>query len=856
MPRRPPTDERPRAATEVPGRARAAPVHAGLSSIGPPRDPLGMDPRPPATSHPEAVPPDALVAHAGFVRGLAYAILRDDADADDATQEALVVGLASGPRDPAAARGWLAAVVRNVAYRFRRREARSETRERRASRAEAASATVDLVTREETLRSVVDAVGALDPASREVILLRHYEDLPPRVIAARLNLPVETVKKRLVRAHATLRARLDAGEGASRRRHALAAFAGLPLGSREGTAAVAAGGGVAMASGTKAAALAAAALLVVGGSVWVVAARDGGGGADPKAPSALGDGGTVADAGSPAPVEVPLAASVREPRSPARAAVAAKPRTLPKGWSRHTWGTLSFALPDTWDTDKGHNREMQTWSAPGADGQRVAGVGLVRGTAAAALRAQLPAERTTRPLVVMGEAATWTEVTNGENVAVIVSFDAPTPTTPGVHFIAQAPAALWKDHARVFEEVLSWLELAPTPPGPAPTSDGEPDDLLVASWGGIVLGDRVEGRVVRGTRGLPGATVKLVQASIVVEGFELGAVVHETTTAADGAFAWSGLEPRAWAVVVAAPGAVERRAFVQTHAPPTMTSRVVVVLGTSTIEGRAFARDGTPAGGRNLLLVEQRPRGSATLVRVGLDAQGRFRASGLTAGYWALRLDLDDDPNGDHRDTVVETEARKTVTVTLGSETPEPVWTGSVRLASGTPLHDAVARLHVSSMTRTESPTFVGVRTDARGAFTQRLPRGTYHVALAGVPHVSRFTFDVEIGPGGLARDVIVPGVLVAGTLVDGDTRRPFPPARPGAGAAICIRRPDEPASPTALGFPPDEHGTFRLFGVPPGRYVVYARPAPGDDREGSSVEIVVPADRDVTDLALDIHAR
>ncbi len=235
-----------------------------------------MDPRPPAAPSPATVPPDALVAHAGFVRGLAFAILRDDADADDATQEALVVGLASGPRDPAAARGWLAAVVRNVAYRFRRREARSETRERRASRAEAATATVDLVTREETLRSVVDAVGALDPASREVILLRHYEDLPPRAIAARLGLPVETVKKRLARAHATLRARLDAGEGASRRRRALAAFAGLPLGPREGTAAVAAGGGVAMASGTKAAALAAAALLVVGGSVWVVADRDGG----------------------------------------------------------------------------------------------------------------------------------------------------------------------------------------------------------------------------------------------------------------------------------------------------------------------------------------------------------------------------------------------------------------------------------------------------------------------------------------------------------------------------------------------------------------------------------------------------
>ena len=811
-----------------------------------------MDPRPPV-----AVPPDALVAHAGFVRGLAYAILRDDADADDATQEALVVGLASGPRDPAAARGWLAAVVRNVAYRFRRREARSETRERRASRAEAATSTVDLMTREETLRSVVDAVGALDPASREVVLLRHYEDLPPRAIAARLGLPVETVKKRLARAHATLRTRLDAGEGASRRRRALAAFAGLPLGPREGTAAIAAAGGVAMASGTKAAALAAAALLVVGGSVWVVADRDGRDGADPKAPPALGDGGTVANAGSPAPVEVPLAASAREARSPALAAVAAKHRTLPEGWSRSAWGGLSLAVPDTWSTDRGHDAEMQTWSAPGTDGRPIAAFGLVSSVRAEKLRANLPDERRTRRVVVMGEAATWTEVTKDGNVAALVSFDPPTPTTPGIHFIAIAPATLWKDHASVVEEVLSWIERASTPPGPAPTSDGEPGDLLVASWGGTVPGDRVEGRVVRGTRGFPGATVKLLRASIVasLEGFEPAAVVSETTTADDGVFAWSGLEPGAWAVVVAAPGAVERRTFVQTQAPPATISRVVVVLGTATIEGRAFARDGTPASGRNVLLLEQRPRGSAAQARVVLDAQGRFRASGLTAGYWVLRLDLDDDPNGDHRDTVVQTEALKTATVTLGSDVPEPIWTGSVRLASGTPLHDGVARLHGSSVTRTESPTSVGLRIDSRGAFTQRLPAGTYLVDLTGVPHVSRFTFDVVIGPGGLARDVVVPGVLVTGTLVDGVTRRPFPPATPGTSPTVCIRRPDEPASPTALGFPPDEHGTFRLFGVPPGRYVVYARPAPGDDREGSSVEIVVPTDRDLTGLTLDIHA-
>jgi hypothetical protein len=185
-----------------------------------------------------------------------------------------------------------------------------------------------------------------------------------------------------------------------------------------------------MASGTKAAALAAAALLVVGGSVWVVADRDGGGGGDPKAPAALGDGGTIADAGSPAPVEVPLAASAREARSPARGSAAAKPRTLPDGWSRTEWSGLSLAMPDTWSTIKGRDRQTQLWNAPDADSKLEAVFGLVSAARAEELRAKLPDERRTRRVVVMGEAAT-DRGDKGRNVAVLVSFDAPTPTTPG-----------------------------------------------------------------------------------------------------------------------------------------------------------------------------------------------------------------------------------------------------------------------------------------------------------------------------------------------------------------------------------------------------------------------------------------
>lgn len=57
------------------------------------------------------------------------------------------------------------------------------------------------------------SVDALREPYRSVIVMRHYEGLPPREIAARLGVPVKTVKTRLERGHAELRDRLGKYEG-------------------------------------------------------------------------------------------------------------------------------------------------------------------------------------------------------------------------------------------------------------------------------------------------------------------------------------------------------------------------------------------------------------------------------------------------------------------------------------------------------------------------------------------------------------------------------------------------------------------------------------------------------------------
>lgn len=173
------------------------------------------------------MPPDELIRHAGFLRALGRRLLLDDVTIDDATQEAYVVGLDQGPREPSRGRGWLASVFRNAARQDQRASGRRRRREEAASRHEATEATIDAASRYETMRSVASAVTALPEPYQQVVLMRFYDGLPPREIAARTGVPVATVKSRLQRAIVRLRTDLDAGDGAASWRIGVAPIAGL-----------------------------------------------------------------------------------------------------------------------------------------------------------------------------------------------------------------------------------------------------------------------------------------------------------------------------------------------------------------------------------------------------------------------------------------------------------------------------------------------------------------------------------------------------------------------------------------------------------------------------------------------------
>lgn len=189
----------------------------------------------------ENVPPpdEILLQHLEWIRRLARRMVADDQTAEDLAQETCVVALEHRPREGARVREWLATVMRNALRQRRRGDARRSAREVRIARPDASGEpTAHLVERVALERELVGAVLELDEPFRGAILLRFFEDLPPRAIAERLDVPVNTVNSRIVRGLERLRARLDRAHGD----RASWALAFVPLLQRPDAGALVAGG--------------------------------------------------------------------------------------------------------------------------------------------------------------------------------------------------------------------------------------------------------------------------------------------------------------------------------------------------------------------------------------------------------------------------------------------------------------------------------------------------------------------------------------------------------------------------------------------------------------------------------------
>lgn len=162
-------------------------------------------------THSTPIDATSLLSDTQFLRRLATKLV-GSADADDVAQDVLIAAN-SGTAPADVDRRWLSGVTRKVAAYKQRTELRRQRREHFAARRDEVASAGELVQRAEMQRVLADAVNSLPESLRDVVVLRFFEDQPPRDVAKQLGIPVNTVRSRTQRALEQLRGRLDATHG-------------------------------------------------------------------------------------------------------------------------------------------------------------------------------------------------------------------------------------------------------------------------------------------------------------------------------------------------------------------------------------------------------------------------------------------------------------------------------------------------------------------------------------------------------------------------------------------------------------------------------------------------------------------
>jgi DNA-directed RNA polymerase specialized sigma24 family protein len=124
--------------------------------------------------------PELLLEQVTWIRELAKHLVADESARDDLVQETCMRALERPPRDASRIRHWLASVMRNLVRQNARGDGRRELREERSAAREALEPTAGLVERVAVQRELVDTVLEIDEPYRSSLLMRYFEERPPR----------------------------------------------------------------------------------------------------------------------------------------------------------------------------------------------------------------------------------------------------------------------------------------------------------------------------------------------------------------------------------------------------------------------------------------------------------------------------------------------------------------------------------------------------------------------------------------------------------------------------------------------------------------------------------------------------
>jgi len=146
--------------------------------------------------------------HADAVYRVAFGILHDRGLAEDVVQETMVKAWRSLDtfRGDSSLRTWVLRIAHHTAISaVRRRRDQAMAPEDLPDEPSGDDPGARAAAREE-LRAVGDALNGLDEVTRSIVVLREVEGLSYQQIADTLDVPVPTVKTRLLRARRTLQA--------------------------------------------------------------------------------------------------------------------------------------------------------------------------------------------------------------------------------------------------------------------------------------------------------------------------------------------------------------------------------------------------------------------------------------------------------------------------------------------------------------------------------------------------------------------------------------------------------------------------------------------------------------------------
>ena len=723
--------------------------------------------------------PDALVAHAAWMRRLALALTRGEADADDLVQEAYLAALRRPPDPGRAPRPWLAEVVRN-AWRMRvRGERRRRTREEAAEAGEAPPSPEVLLDRARAQRLLADCVVSLDEPFRRTLLLRYFEGLSIQRIADAEGIAPATVRWRLSQALERLRAAMD--DQAGERRRWTLALAVSPLPTLTGA--------VAMKTKTKAALAVVLLLAAGGGAALVVHQRGGrasgdrpGAAASPAAPAA---GRMSASPDPPAPAGGPPDArplalvSARAELDPAARQGSVEGRVV--NWSSGepvVGAEVALALEDGATTSIASDREGRFRFEP----ERAGRVVIASITAAGYLPfapewGHSPIEMWARPGVRVRDVVIYLTPAIDYTGLVVDASDQPVAGArvriidlpAGEQELIAIPDRFTTDRKGEFvfhapDEALLEARAAGHGPGRArldggaqashrlvirlPPAGGPADQLGSARITGSVVdagGDPLPGVVVRAEpTGRKGDDSRLVAAARAIAGD-------------DGRFALSGLDGGLYALEASDGVRAPAHADVEGAAGQTAPARLAMAAG-AVLRGKVVDARGEPVPAFTVVVFRNDGLASVPVaVRTVVDREGAFAVEGL--GPRAYRVQATAHGHAPSRPADGRAEVPPDRAPPVAITLPDGgTLTGLVRSRGGGPLENA--RVSVEGGVGegpTPIPFAASALTDARGEFVLRgLAPGRRSVFVGAYNHHATILGGLEIAEGSVLGPVEV----------------------------------------------------------------------------------------------------